>query len=136
MTLENLKEQAIEQLEQNDDLLVDMVDEVDSWNGWADGFRGYSMYELDELFAGVSVSEFLDKLAPGFNHNDTYFIDTIWGIDSTDDLAAYYRDNIYTSDLLEQIIDNFNHIYFNDDDFEELISAIVNFEEEEEEEAA
>lgn len=124
--------EALQMLDNDDELLTDMVNELDSWNGYADGFRGFPMYELDELFGDCKVSEFLDKLADGFNHNANYFIDTIWGIDSVDDLADHYRDNVDTEDLLANIINYANHLYFYNDEFEELINAIIDYDEDDE----
>ena len=126
----------MDELENNDELFVDMVNELDGWNGFADGYRAFPMYELDDLFGGCSVSEFLDKLASGFNHNDEYLVDTIWGIDSTNNIAELYRDHTSAGEVLDEIINNYNHIYFNDSDFEELIDNIVNFEEKDESAAA
>lgn len=119
-----LVKEAIEELKNNDNLFVDMVNEVDSWNGYADGFRCYPMYELDDLFCGVTVSDFLDKLGRDFNHNDDYMVDTIYGLESTDDIVGVYRDNVDEGDLLDQIIEYANHLYFSDSDFEQLISDI------------
>lgn len=61
-TLEELKNEAIEALENDDDLFCTMIDELDGWNGFADGFRCFPMFEIDELFSGCPISEFLDKL--------------------------------------------------------------------------
>lgn len=132
-TKQELINQAIEILDNNDDIFVDMVNELDSWNGYADGFRCYAMYELDELFYDCKVSEFLSKIHEGhFDLNDNYFIDTIYGLESADDITEVYRDNVYSSDLLDSIIDNESHLYFNDSEFEELIQAIIEADEEEE----
>ncbi len=131
MKYEELINKAIEELKNDDDLFVDMVNELDSWNGFADGFRGFPMDELDELFYDCKVSDFLDKLGSHFDHNDDYFIDTIYGLESTDDLAEHYRDNVDEGELLDNIIENENHLYFNDSDFEELIQEIVNYDEDE-----
>ena len=136
LSIEELKEKALNELKENDELFVDMVNEMDSWNGYADGFRAFPMYELDDLFCDCKVSEFLDKLAPSFKLRDEYMIDSIYGLDSTNDIVAHYRANVWESELLDAIIDNANHIYFNDNDFEELIDDIVNFEEEDETAAA
>lgn len=132
---EELIEKAIEELKDNDDLFVDCVNELDSWNGFADGFRGYPMYELNDLFYGVSVGDFLDKLASGFNHNDEYFIDTIYGLDSCNDLAEHYRDNVDEGELVDRLIEEYNNIDLNwiDSDFDELIESIVNYDEDEDE---
>ena len=130
MTYTEMITKAIEVLKDNDEIFVDMVNELDSWNGYADGFRGYPMWEIDDIFCDTKVSDFLDKLAPGFCHTDEYFVDTIYGIDSCDDLAAYYRDNVDEGDLLDHILDNSNHLYFSDSDFEQLINDILRAKEE------
>jgi len=124
-TYEELRNQALEALKEDDDLFVDMVNELDCWNGYADGFRACPMYELDELFGSCTVSEFLDKLAPGFNHHDEYMIDSIYGLDSTDDIVDHYRSNVWDDEILDEIIDNASHLdFWNHDDFEELIDAL------------
>ena len=116
---------ALEELKENNDLFVDMVNEVDAWNGFADGFRAYPMYEIDELFCGVSIGDFLDKLSSSFDHTDEYFVDTIYGLTSTNDIIDHYRDNVDEGELLDEIIDNANHLYFSDNDFEELVNEII-----------
>lgn len=131
---EKMMSEALEMLKDNDDLFVEMVDELDSYNGFADGFRGFPMWEIDDLFYGVKVSEFLDKLANGFNHNDEYFIDTIYGLDSCNDLAEHYRDNVDEGELLDNIIDYYNHICITDSDFDDLISEIVYYSDDDEDE--
>lgn len=121
--------EAIEELKNNDELFVDMVNELDSWNGFADGFRCYPMYELDELFGGCSLSEFLDKLGEDFNIRDNYIVDTIYGLESTDYPEDVYRDNVDEGELLDNIIEHVDDIYFSDCDFEELIRNIVDAKE-------
>ncbi|MBR6859826.1 MAG: hypothetical protein IKM73_00705 [Acidaminococcaceae bacterium] len=133
--LETLKAEALEMLVNDDDLFCSMIDELDSWNGYADGFRCYPMDEIDELFCDCKVSEFLDKLAAGFCHNDEYFVDSIYGIDSTSDRASLYRSNVSEESLLDDIIEKYNHLYFYDSDFEELISDIVNYTDDDDDDA-
>lgn len=134
MTYEEMMEQALEMLKTNDDLLVEIVNEMDSWNGYADGYRAFPMYELDELFCDCKVSEFLDKLAPDFDLHDEYMIDTIYGLSSTSDIVTLYRDNVDEGCLLDDVIDNWPHIYCTDTEFSELIDSIINYTEEDEEE--
>ena len=129
MMYSELIKKAIAELNNNDDLFVEMVNELDSWDGFADGFRAWPMYELDDLFCDCKVSDFLNKLAPGFNLRDEYMVDTIYGLDSTNDCAALYRDNVDTETLLDDIIDKRNHIYFSDSEFETLIDEIINYTE-------
>ena len=87
---DELVENAIEMLENDGELFVDMIDELDSWDGFADGYRVYSMDEIDELFYDCKVSEFLSKLADGFDLNEDYFADTIYGLESIADKEDYY----------------------------------------------
>lgn len=122
---DELINKAIEELKDNDDLFVEMVNEVDGWNGFADGFRAFPMYEIDDLFHGVSIGDFLDKLSSSFDHTDEYFVDTIYGLSSTNDITEHYRDNVDEGELLDEIIDNANHLYFSDNDFEELVNEII-----------
>lgn len=126
-----LYNQALEELKNNDDLFVDMVNELDSWNGYADGFRAYDMSELDDLFYGCKLSEFLEKITSDFDLRDNYFVDTIYGLESCDDIAEHYRNNVDEEELLDNIIDNENNIYFYDKDFEELIDNIIDAQAEE-----
>ena len=76
------------------------------------------MYELDDLFCGCKLSEFLDKITDSFSLQDEYMVDTIYGLDSTDDIITLYRDNVWEADLLDSLIDNVNNIWLdNYDDF-------------------
>lgn len=132
-TYEEMMTTALEMLENDGDLFVEMIDELDSWDGFADGYKVYSMDELDELFYDCKVSEFLSKLADGFDLNDDYFADTIYGLESIADKEDYYRDNFDCGDVLDNVINNYNHLYISDSDFDELIDAIVNYSEEDDE---
>ena len=113
-----------------------MVNELDNRNGFADGFRAHSMDEIDDLFCDMKVSKFLGILAPGFNLNDSYMVDTIYGLDSTNDIADLYRAHVDEGELLDNIIDNYSNLYFYNDDFEDLIKQIANYKEETETENA
>lgn len=125
-----LIEKAIEELENNDVLFCEMVDELHSWNGYADGFRCYEMYELDDLCCDMKISDFLSALGD-FNYRDNYFYLSIYGIESTDSKAQLYRDNVDTGCLLDDIMENKNHLYFPDSDFENLLDEIEKAKEEE-----
>lgn len=130
---EEMIRKAISMLENDDELFCDMVNELDSWNGFADGFRCYRMDELDELFYGCSLTDFLDKISVGnFDLNDEYFVDTIYGLETVNDMAEHYRDNVDTGELLDEIIENSGHIWCYDDEFEELINDIINYSEDDE----
>lgn len=128
MRYDDLFNKATEMLENDDDLFVECVNELDSWCGFADGFRGYPMWEIDDLFGNIRISEFLDKLSGDFDHTDDYFVDTIYGISSTNDLASYYRENLYESDVVERLISDWSNISISDNDLCEIIDSIVNGE--------
>lgn len=130
MTYSEMIKKALKMLNTDGELFVDMVNELDSWDGFADGFRAYPMWELDDLFCDCKVSEFLGKLADGFNLRDEYMVDTIYGLDSTNDIEGLYRDNIDAGELLDNIIEYSNHLYFNNSEFEDLVSDIVNYSDE------
>lgn len=133
---EVLRAKAIEELKNNDELLVDVVNELDSWNGYADGFRAYGMEELDDLHHGISLSDFLSRVTSDFNLNDNYFYYSIYGLESCNDIAELYRDNVWESDLLDEVIEHYYDIDIKwySADFDELINSIIEAEEEEEEE--
>ena len=128
---EEMMNKAVEMLKKNDDLFCDMVNELDSWNGFADGYRAYPMYELDELFGHMKLTDFLDIITEDFRPSDEYIIDTIWGLESTDWLADHYRSNVDEEELLENIIENRSNLWINDNEFEELLDEIEEAEEEE-----
>lgn len=119
-------QRAIDELQNEDELFVEMVDEMDSWNGYADRFKCYPMEELDELNCGMKLSEFLNQVSKDFKLSDDWFYYSDRGIESTDDRVRLYRDNVNESDLLDNILANANHIsFFNHSEFEEYIYDII-----------
>ena len=124
--------EALETLKNNNELFCRCVEELDGWNGYADGFRCYDMYELDELFGAMPLSKFLDIITDDFNPRDNYIVDTIYGLSSCDYREEIYRDNVDEGDLLDELIDKYNHldIAWIDKDFDELIQAIITAKEE------
>ena len=121
---DEMMDKAVEMLKENDDLFCEMVNELDSWNGFADGFRAFPMDELDELFGGMKLTDFLDIITTDFNPRENYFIETIWGLESTDWLADHYRSNVDEEELLENIIENRSNLWISDNEFEELLDEI------------
>jgi len=121
-----LMNKAIETLKEDARIFVYCIDELDSWNGYADGFRAYDMCEINDIFYGVKVSDFLDKLAPGFHHTDEYFYDSIYGIDSCDDKEALYRDNVDEGDLVDALMEEYLNIDLEwiDEDFDKIIRQL------------
>lgn len=91
--------------EANNRDLISVVMGVISLNGSLEEYNFYYMDELDDLFCDVSLSDFLDKLAPNFNHGDDGFRDTIYGIESCSmqDVVDEIKDNI--EEVAEAIAD-------------------------------
>lgn len=131
--LDELKDEAIGMLDSDDDLFVDIINELDGYDGFADGWRGYPMYELDDLFGDMSLRDFLEKITSDFDVRDDYFIDTIYGLDSTDDLAGYYRDHTTSDEVLDNVL-NAPNIHIGNSEFSDLIYDIENYDEDEESE--
>lgn len=127
-------QRATEELKNNDDLFIGCVDELDSWDGFADGFRAWDMSEIDEFYCDCKASKLLEDMTGDFNKYDNYFYFSIYGLESTDDKVDLYRSNVDEGELLDNLIDNYNHLDINwiDSDFDELLDEIVNYEEEEE----
>ena len=127
-------QRATEELKNNDDLFTGCVDELDSWDGFADGFRAWDMSEIDEFYCGCKASKLLDDMTGDFNKYDNYFYFSIYGLESTDDKVDLYRSNVDEGELLDNLIDKYNHLDINwiDSDFDELLDEIVNYEEAEE----
>jgi hypothetical protein len=65
-------------------------------------------------------------LASDFSHIDEYFYETIYGLESTNNVASVYRDNVDEDDLLEQLIEYYPHINFYGDgsELEEIVEAL------------
>lgn len=121
MNIEKVKE-ILENLDENDLISV--------WNSYCDlnnyyEDRIYGMYEIDDLFYDVKASDFLDKLSGDFNHNDEYFKDSIYGLESFN----YASDVVDFDDLAKYIVNNEDTL-----DCAEIEDYLEELEEEEEEE--
>ena len=116
---------AKKMLEENDALFCDMVDALDDWNGFADGFRAWEIDLLDDFYSGVSATKLLNDLRwNDFDLRDDYFYFSIYGLESTDDKAALYRDHTDSLEVLDNLLDNLPHIYFGGDDAEKLADVL------------
>lgn len=127
MTKIKAYEQAKTMLKENDELYIECINELDSWNGYADGFRAYPMYELDDFYIDRKATDLLQDLTEDFNINDDYFYFTIWGLESTDDIATLYRDNTTPVEVLDNLIDNYGNVclWGNFSEFEELVEQLA-----------
>lgn len=122
---------AIEVLENDGSIFCRCIDELDCWNGFADGWRCYPMYELDDLFHGCKVSEFLEKIdTANFDLRDDYFQDTIYGLRSVADVYDAYIDETDAGEVLDNLLENYSNldIYYIDEDLDEVLQKIVDEE--------
>lgn len=119
--------EMITQLLEDDEIFVNAIDELDAWNGYADGFRAYPMDELDELFYDIKLTDFLNMITKRFDPNDDYFVDTIYGLDSTSNKADVYRDNVEIDELIDNLIGNYSNInlVWIDNDLNDLIEQYI-----------
>jgi hypothetical protein len=121
MTKEERLQNIIDNME-DDELISAWNERCDSYS--YDDDHIYYMYEIDDLFCDVKVSDFLSNLADDFRVGDNYFKDGVFGIESFDDIYDVIDDD----DLIEYIINEDDDLG-NDD-----IREILNEEEEEDEE--
>ena len=126
--LDDLREKASDLLDADDDLLIEVVDELDNYNGYADGWRGYPMGFLEELYGEMRLTDFIGKLVKNeFDVSDDYFIETIYGLTSTNDLAGHYRDNTDNDEIIDRILVT-PRFSVSDNSFMDLIDEIQDYD--------
>lgn len=113
---------ALEKLEE-DDVFVEAVKELCSWNGFVEE-ECFSMDELDELYGHMKLGDFLNHITSDFDHNDNYFFETVYGLESCDDEAEHYRDCVTNEEVLNELIDYYNHVSLSDTTFDGLVKVL------------
>lgn len=113
---------ALEKLEE-DDIFIEAVKELCSWNGFVEE-ECFSMDELDELYGHMKLGDFLNHITNDFNYNDNYFYETIYGLESCDDEAEHYRDCVTNEEVLNELIDYYNHVSLSDTTFDGLVEVL------------
>lgn len=121
---EYARDKAYEILENDDDAFVEAVQELISWNGFIEE-ECYSMDMIDEICYGMKPSELIEKMTSDFDPNDDYFYFSIYGLESTNDIADLYRSNTTIDEVLDALEDNYNHLYLNDP-LDSIISVLYN----------
>lgn len=116
---------ALECLGDDDDVLVEAVKELCCWDGFIEE-ECFSMNDLDELYGHMKLGDFLNHITSDFNYNDNYFYESIWGLESCDDEAEHYRDCVTNEEVLDALIDNYNHVSISDRTFDSLIEVLYN----------
>lgn len=116
---------ALEKLEEDDEIFCEAVQELSSYNGFVEE-ECFPMGELDELYGHMNLGDFLNHITSDFDHNDNYFYETIWGLESCDDEAEHYRDCVTNEEVLDALIDNYNHVSLSDTEFDGLVEVLYN----------
>ena len=116
---------ALEALE-DDDTFVNACNALDSYDGFMNDARCYPMGELDELLGEMKPSEVLSKVTQEFDINDDYFYFSIYGLESTDDMADVYRDEHTNEEVLDALIDNSHIDVYGADSLVELVNILCN----------
>lgn len=125
-----IKDVMVDILKRDDDLFVEACEELDSWNGFLGDDRCYNMNDIDDLLYGKKPSEIIDMITKDFDSSCEWFYFSIYGLESCDDIVSHYRDAYYESDVLESLIDNYNHISeMTDSDFEIVLEMLANEDE-------
>lgn len=120
-----IKEALIKVLKADDDLFVQACEELDSWNGFLADDRCYYMDDIDEILYGKKPSEIINMIPKDFDNTCEWFYFSIYGLESCDDRVEHYRDNFYESDVLESLIDNYNHVSaFDNMEFEAALELL------------
>ena len=128
MDFEDRKNYVIEKiadvLTDDSDLFVTMCEEVDSYNGLLGEARCEDMDMIDEFF--TTPSELLDRM-DDFNSSDEYFYFNGYGnVTTTSDKFDVYEDEVDVDYLVDEIIDNYQHIDIEDARLNELVEIVVN----------
>lgn len=117
---------ALEKLEE-DDIFCEAVKELCGWDNFVEE-ECFPMDNLDELYGHMSLGDFLNHITSDFNHNDNYFFETIYGLESCDDEAEHYRDCVTNEEVLNKLIDDYNHVSLSDTTFDGLVEVLYNAE--------
>lgn len=118
--------EALEELKEDNDIFVVACEELDSWDGFLGDDRVYDMSELDELLYGKSPSEIIEMVEDNnFSTSDDYFQFTMYGVESTDDKYDVYSSNYGAEEVLDELIDKYNHVsLYGNSRFDELVNIL------------
>lgn len=116
---------ALEKLEEDDEIFCEAVQGLSSYNGFVEE-ECFPMDELGELYGHMNLGDFLNHITSDFDHNDNYFYETIYGLESCDDVAEHYRDCVTNEEVLNELIDYYNHVSLSDTTFDGLVEVLYN----------
>ena len=128
---------AKELLEESETTFVSMCDELDGYNGFLGDDKVYNMEDFDELMSGKSPLEIAQAIEDNnFSTGDNYFQFTIYGVESTDDKYDTYSSLYGVEEVLDNLIDNYSHVYFDNPSLKEFVAILADedfgFDEDEE----
>lgn len=116
-------DRALDLLE-DDDTFCEAVEELIRWNGFID-VECFPMSDIDEICYGMKPSELIEKMTSDFNSNDDYFYFSIYGLESTDSKYDVYSDNTTTSEVLDELIDEYCRVHLSGQ-LDEYVSILAN----------
>lgn len=118
--------EALEELKEDNDIFVVVCEELDNWDGFLGDDRVYDMSELDDLLYGKSPLEIIEMVdGNNFSTSDDYFQFTTYGLESTDDKYDVYSSNYGAEEVLDELIDKYNHVsLYGNSRFDELVSIL------------
>lgn len=117
-------EKITEVIQDDTDIFVSLCEELDNWNGFLGDARCVDMYEIDEYF--TKPSDLLSAM-DSFDKDDEYFYFDGWGnVTTASDKFDVYSDEIDIDELVDDVIDNYNHIDINDTTLRELVEIVIN----------
>lgn len=122
----------IDYLKENEETFNDLIEELDSWNGYLGDDKYYPMYDINELLQGKNIEDIINMVFYGsVNPNDDYFKFNGYGNLETSDYKDYsdYLDTYF----INEVIENYNHLYINDEELIKLIEKVIEYDEETEE---
>jgi hypothetical protein len=118
-------DKAIDILESDEDAFVEACEELDNWNGFLGDIRCMEMDMIDDYFD--KPSDLLEKM-DDFNYDNEYFYFSAYGyVNTTDDKHGVYSDDFSADDVLDELIDNYNHVDLTENsELNELLTILVN----------
>lgn len=109
---------------------------VSVWNNYTEEMRYYDdrifyMSELDELYSSFKPSELLDMVGHNFNVSHNYFVESIYGLESSDDPAEIGLDFDDVARYVEENGEDLGEPDISDvlEEFGELFEALETLEE-------
>lgn len=118
--------EALEELKEDNNIFVVACEELDDWSGFLGDDRVYDMSELNDLLCGKSPLEIIEMVdGNNFSTSDDYFQFTMYGLESTDDKYDVYGSNYGAEGVLDELINEYNHVsLYGNDRFNKLVSIL------------